>query len=108
MKHCNFVSNRLEMQLVQKEHAEKIWPVLQDASLYKYLPKHPPTLMELERQYTFWENHDSPDKKEYWLNWVVFLRTKKSPIGTIQIGIHKQKKEGTVAYLIGADFQGMG
>lgn len=108
MEHQDFFSSRLFMQLIKKEHAAIALAVLKTESLYTYLPKQAPTLEKLEKQYAFWENRNSPDGTEYWLNWVVLDRVTRQFMGTVQIGIHREKKEGTIAYTIGTAFQGKG
>ena len=108
MEHENFYSSRLMMQLIRKEHASKALDVLQHKDLYTYIPQGPPTLEYLTKRYTALECRDSPDGTEYWLNWVVMQRSTQRIIGTVQAGIGKEKKEGTIAYMIGVEFQGQG
>ena len=106
MQHTSFSSKRLNVVLITRDHASQTYPFLNNPSLYTYLPKDPPTLDALEKQYTFWENRESPDGSEYWLNWVVFYQD--LCIGTVQAGVHREKKEASIAYMISSDFQGQG
>ena len=108
MDHVGFDSEHLSMELIHRGHAVQAIDVLSDKLLYTYIPRNPPILEDLERQYRFWERRDSPDETEYWLNWVIFLRTTRECVGTVQIGIDKQKREGSIAYMIGRNFQGRG
>ena len=108
MKHEGFHSSRLMMELIRKEHASKAFDVFQHRDLYMYLPQGVPTLYDLEKQYSAWECTDSPDGAEYWLNWVVVHKITQKIIGRVQIGIDKDKKEGSIAYMIGVPFQGKG
>ena len=108
MEHVDFYSERLAMELIHRDHARLAFEILNDDRLYTYIPKKAPTLKELEIQYTFWENRESPDGAEYWLNWVIFLQTTRQLVGTVQIGIHRQKKEGAIAYMVGERFQSKG
>ena len=96
------------MKLVKKELAVKVWPLLQDFSLYTYLPQDPPTLESLEKQYVFWEPCLSPDKTEFWLNLVVFEKNTQEVVGTLQAGVHRESKVATIAYMIGTAFQKKG
>ena len=105
MQHQNFSSSRLEMKLVQKILAPLVWPVLNDISLYAYIPDDPPTLEKLEERYAFWEQRISPDKTEYWLNWIVFTKEDQMAIGTLQAGVHMESKVASIAYKVGSSFQ---
>ena len=102
----HFSSDRLTMTLVKKEHAKHSYLFLKDPLLYTYLPKDPPQLEALEKQYEFWESRESPDGSEYWLNWVVFHEG--TCMGTLQAGVHRQRKEADFAYMISTEFQGKG
>ena len=65
MEHVGFDSKRLMMRLIKKDHAERAITVLQSEELYTYLPKNPPSLDELEKQFAFWEKQkDSPGGDE--------------------------------------------
>ena len=94
--------------MVQKALAIRVFPLLSDDSLYTYLPTEPPQIDKLEGQYLFWEQCMSPDKTEYWLNWVVFEKKTQEIVGTLQAGIHIESQVATIAYLIGRAFQGKG
>ena len=108
MEHKDFYSSRLKMLLIKKGYAAQAHLVLQDEALYRYIPKSAPSLADLERTFGFWENRDSPDKSEYWLNWIVCTQDTGACIGRVQIGIHKEKKVGDIAYMIGSASQGKG
>ena len=69
-------------------------------------PTNPPTLEQLEKQYAMWENKESPDKTEFWLNWSVFEICSKKLVGRVQVGINKDTREASVAYVIEAHHKG--
>ena len=104
----DFNSKRLQMKRVQKQLASITWPVLNDPQLYHYLPEDPPTLLELEKRFSFWEPGISPDQSEYWLNWVLKDLESHLIVGTIQAGIHRESKIATIAYMLGSKFQRKG
>ena len=108
MLHQNFSSSRLEMKLVQQTLAHLVWSVLNDISLYTYIPEEPLSIEKLENRYAFWEQRISPDKTEYWLNWVVFIKEDQSAIGELQAGVHMESKVASIAYKVGRSFQGKG
>jgi RimJ/RimL family protein N-acetyltransferase len=72
------------------------------------MPDDPPSLEKLEDRYAFWEQRISPDKTEYWLNWVVFTKEDTIPIGTLQAGVHIESKVASIAYKVGSSFQRRG
>ena len=108
MTHLDFTTDRLSMQLITRAHAAEAHPLFQDPKLYTYIPNQPPTLEQLEKQYAFWENRDSPDGTEYWLNWSVFEISSQRLIGRVQAGITKATHEASVGYMIGSSSQGNG
>lgn len=108
MEHQDFYSDRLHMQLIKREHAALMHPLLQDPALFTYLPADPPQLAKLEERYAFWEARESPDGSEYWLNYVACLSTSGEPVGTLQAGVHREKREASIAYTIVTPFQGQG
>ena len=108
MTHIDFITERLSMQLVTRAHAHQAHHIFKDESLYTYIPSQPPTLEQLEKQYAMWENKESPDKTEFWLNWSVFEISSKKLVGRVQVGINKNTREASVAYVIGSASQGKG
>ena len=108
MQHQDFSSSRLEIKLVQKTLARLVWPVLKDTSLYTYIPEDPPSLEKLEDRYAFWEQRISPDKLEYWLNWVIFTKKDQRAIGDLQATVHIESKVASIAYKVGSSFQRKG
>jgi RimJ/RimL family protein N-acetyltransferase len=108
MHHQDFSSSRLDIKLVQKTLAHLVWPVLHDTSLYTYIPEDSLSLEKLENRYAFWEQRISPDKTEYWLNWVVFTKEDQRAIGELQAGVHIESKVASIAYKVGSSFQGKG
>lgn len=108
MKHHDFSSERMNIRLIKREHAALIHPLFQDPALFTYLPEDPPHLDKLEERYAFWESRESPDQSEYWLNYIVQLSESGEPIGTLQAGVHREKREASIAYMIATPFQGRG
>ena len=104
-----FSSSRLEDKIGTKNSCPfGLASVLNDTSLYTYIPEDPPSLEKLENRYAFWEQRISPDKTEYWLNWVVFTKEDQKAIGELQAGVHIESKVASIAYKVGSSFQGKG
>jgi ribosomal-protein-alanine N-acetyltransferase len=61
---------KLEPQTVR--HAEELFPLLSDPSLYAFLDSPPPESLEwLRERFRKLETRMSPDGTEQWLNWVI-------------------------------------
>jgi RimJ/RimL family protein N-acetyltransferase len=104
--HTGFSSERLEMDLISEAHATEAHKLLSDDGLYTYIPQDPLTLEALKRRYRLWEERESPDGTEYWLNWVIFHQG--ACVGTLQAGIHRASLEASIAYMIASKSQGYG
>ena len=63
--------------------------------------------LKITEQICFWEQRISPDKTEYWLNWVVFTKEDQKAIGELQAGVHIESRVASIAYKAGS-FQGKG
>ena len=90
---------RLRIAPLEASHALVLHGPLQDPSIYTYIPEDPPLLDALKRRYAFLQNGQSPDGKEYWLNWVAFSRQSGEPVGTFQATL-PEADEGTFAYVV--------
>lgn len=62
-------AERLILEPITIDHAERMLNVLNDESLYTFVPQNPHSLETLNKTYGFWEKRKSPDKQELWLNW---------------------------------------
>lgn len=107
MNEAAVTTSRLFLEPIRQEHAQEMFPVLIDPSLYSYIPKEPPTVDQLKKQYQLWEKQESPDGKEIWLNWVGRMRVENCLIGHFQAGIDKSG-EAYIAYMVGVKFQRRG
>ena len=108
MRHQNFTSCRLTAELVEEWHAKCVHPIVQDPTLYTFIPDEPPSLPQLQERYRFWQSRISPDGMEYWLNYVLFLSTTDECVGTLQAGVNLTTREASVAYMITTSCQKRG
>ena len=99
----NLLTSRLRIEPLRSEHAQMVLASLQDPSIYTYLPEDPPISDALQKRYDFLENAQSPDGKELWLNWIVFLQDSTIPIGTFQATL-PEKEDGYFAYIVFPSF----
>ena len=100
-------TERLILEPTTEAHAPLLWPLLQDESLYHFIPQNPPSIEDLKKVYRAWSARKSPDGKEIWLNWVVRLRSSGQYIGQFQSGFD-EKNGFSIAYTIGKSYQKQG
>jgi len=95
----DLISERLRMEPLCGRHSEVVFTPLQDAAIYTYLPKDPPTAEALQRRYDFLAKGRSPDGTERWLNWIAFLRGSMTPVGTFQVTLPRSAP-GSFGYVV--------
>ncbi len=99
---------RLLLEPLLPRHAERLYPLLGDAALYRYIPQEPPaSLAEVEARYRRLAGRRSPDGAEVWLNWAARLRATDEYAGMFQATV---MGDGTalIAYMIFTPFQRRG
>ena len=100
-------TDRLDLAALSLDHAEVLFPILADASLYQYTGGSPPASVDaLRKVYALQEARRSPDGVEIWLNWVVTVRHSDEVIGYVQATIRGEHAD--VAWVIGSTWQGHG
>lgn len=73
----------LVLEPLTPAHADEIFPHLQDAALYTYVPQDPPPDLDRVRaRYARLEHGRSADGQDLWLNWVVKANGRAA--GTVQ------------------------
>ena len=93
-------TQRLVLEPIRKEHAKIMFDGLNDDRLYTFVPEEAPaSLRGLEDRYQRLEDAISPDGKEVWLNWIVFLRDDHIAIGYLQATV-RQKDASEIAYAL--------
>jgi [ribosomal protein S5]-alanine N-acetyltransferase len=98
----------LRLQPLGAEHAEALFPVLADPTLYVHLDHGPPaSAARLAEVYRQLEARRSPDGQEYWLNWAVFALQPTTPMGFVQASVLADGR-AWVAYVLGTAHQGKG
>ncbi len=95
----NLHTERLRIEPLQAAHADLLFVPLQDPSIYTFIPQDPPSAADLQRQHAFLAGGKSPDGKEAWLNWVAFVRSSQTPVGTFQATV-PQEAEASIAYTV--------
>jgi len=97
---------RLSLEPLRAEHAEAMFKVLSDPTLYEYENAPPVSLDALHARYRQLESRVSPNGAELWLNWV--LRLTDGPlIGYVQATLRPQCR-AAIAYELGSAWWGRG
>jgi len=106
---CNLLieTESLILEPTVEKHASLLFPLLQDESLYRYIPHDPPSLESLQKRYKAWSARKSPDGQEIWLNWMARHGATGDYIGHFQSGFD-EKNGFTVAYTLGKPYQKQG
>jgi RimJ/RimL family protein N-acetyltransferase len=104
---ARITTDRLELVPLLREHADDLFTVLSDTSLYEYTHDVPPvSAAALRDRYTFLESRQSPDGTQAWLNWVLCERATRLSIGFVQATVESDRAD--VAWVIGAPWQRRG
>jgi RimJ/RimL family protein N-acetyltransferase len=100
-------TDRLSLESIVPEHAEKLFALLSDERLYEYLDAAPPeSLPVLEQRYRRWSAGRSPDGSEVWLNWAARVRGTDEYVGWFQATIGAD--DAQIAYLVFVPYQRQG
>jgi RimJ/RimL family protein N-acetyltransferase len=98
---------RLRLTPLIKSDAERLSPVLADASLYTFMGGSPPDETDLRARFASWERRYSPDSSEMWLNWTVALQDSETAVGYVQATVLPGPL-ATLAYVVGTRWQRQG
>lgn len=99
---------RMLLEPLVVSHAQTLYPLLQDARLYTYIPEDPPASVEaLATRYRRLEARRSPDGQEIWLNWAARLTATNDYVGTFQ-ATTEPDQIALLAYMVFPQWQGRG
>jgi RimJ/RimL family protein N-acetyltransferase len=102
-------TTRLLLEPIAEGHAEGMFRVLDDPSLYRYMPSEVPTsLAWLRKRYRVLSLGLSPDASQLWLNWIVSRLDDRAPIGYLQATIPLNLGHALMGWTIGRAAQGHG
>ena len=100
-------TERLELAPLVSAHAEELFTLLSDLSLYEFTRDVPPaSLTELQLRYARLESRRSPDGTEAWLNWTLFETSTGMSIGYVQATVCSKRAD--IAWVVGTLWQGRG
>ncbi len=100
---------RLLLEPITAGHAEAMFRVLDDRSLYCYMPSEiPPSVAWLRERYDLLSRGVSPDASQLWLNWVISRIEDRTAIGYVQATIPVSLNRALMGWTIGRAAQGRG
>lgn len=101
-------TDRLILEELGPDDADEMAGVLADESLYEFIGGRPPTIDELRKTYRRLARGHSADGLAEWRNWIVRRRDDHGAVGTAQATIVDAGRTATIAWIIGAPWQGRG
>ena len=103
------VTERLRLQPVAPEHAEELWPLLDDVRLHRFTGGRPLSLSELRRRFARQALGCSPDGGERWCTWIVRERATAAATGFVQATVPSgAPRSAELAWTIATAFQHRG
>jgi [ribosomal protein S5]-alanine N-acetyltransferase len=113
---------RVRLEPRAARHAQDLFALLSDPSLYQFLDEAPPVSVEaLAQRFARSESRRSPDGREHWLNWVVYAHPRNASsaeaagrlegqhaVGYVQATVDAATLEATLACVVGSKFWGQG
>jgi [ribosomal protein S5]-alanine N-acetyltransferase len=102
-------TTRLLLEPISEGHADVMFGVLADPSLYRYMASEIPTSPAwLRERYRVLSRGLSPDASQLWLNWIVSRLEDRRPIGYVQATIPLSLDHALMGWTIGRAAQGHG
>lgn len=102
------LTGRLVLEPLLPSHAEKLFALLQNPSLYEFIEERPPVdLATLTKRYEMLSTRHSPEQTQHWLNWALRERETGNYLGYVQATLGEDH-EAEIAYVLGVDYWGRG
>jgi [ribosomal protein S5]-alanine N-acetyltransferase len=99
---------RLILEPLTVAHADAMFDVLSDPTIYEYLDYGPPPSREhLQGVYLRLAHGESPDGQEGWFNWIV-THPERGPMGVVQATVLAPHRTAWVAYVLAQPHRGFG
>ena len=99
-------TERLALEPQVEAHANEMFAVLADPTLYEHENEPPPSLEWLRERFARLESRQSPDGRRQWLNWVIRLNLAEA-IGYVQATVHEDGR-AEIAYVLSSRHWGRG
>lgn len=102
-------SNSLTLEPLKKDHASRLFGVLEDPKIYIYIPEEPlASVKALTDKFESLSQGAPTHLSELWLNYAVYDGEISQYIGTLQATIFTDSKKASVAYLLNPNYWGKG
>jgi ribosomal-protein-alanine N-acetyltransferase len=105
----SLVSHRLCLEPISGQHAEFLFPLMQNVEIYKWISSLPPK--SIEHLQTWWQARESrlsPDGKEAWLNWAVKRKIDGAYVGILDAEINRESIASNIGYIFFPEYWGHG
>lgn len=104
------IGPRVRLEPLRSEHADELYPVLDDQRLHEYVGGEPEDLVSLRARYRRVQTGWSPGGAQRWLNWLVRRCHDEQALGTVQATVDQQLDPMTaeLSWVIGTANQGHG
>ena len=99
-------SQRLSLIPLREEHADSLFPILNDARLHTFIGGASLGLKELRDRYRSFQTRASPAGDELWLNWIAQRLIDGTAVGYLQATVAGE--HAILAWVIGQRWQGNG
>jgi len=101
------VATDFTLEPLTAAHADEMFAVLSDPSIYAHIDDQPPISVDaLRERFQRLETRTSPDGAQQWLNWAVRVHSCEL-VGFVQATIHADKS-AAVAFVLHSRFWGLG
>jgi [ribosomal protein S5]-alanine N-acetyltransferase len=101
-------TSRLLLLPLEGSHADLLFAGLADDRLYEFIADAPPSSVEsLRARYQKLAKRSSPDGREAWLNWGVWSREGREPVGYVQATV-RNAEICEIAYVLAWNQWGRG
>jgi len=101
-------TKRLRLEPLREAHARELFPLYQDARIFRFIPQDPPASVELlEARCRLLEKRLSGDGREVWLNWVVRAKDTQRAMGRLEATVREDATAG-IAYELSPLYWGAG
>lgn len=101
-------THRLDLEPVRPEHADEVWPQIDDERMWRYFERlRPARVNDLRRRYEKWQRGSGVDD-EIWLNWMCRERSSGVVAGGVQATVFATQRYALVAYGIYPRFRRQG
>lgn len=90
------------MEPITPEHADEVWPHVDDARMWEFFPHlRPRSREDLRRTYERWSRgYREPDGAQNWENWLLRRKLDARLVGSAQLTILPRSRMAYVAYSV--------